>query len=129
MRTEGLTAALILLALSMVVLLRWSKFGQSELQDASKSSGPQDNFRLADHPGVTAWWLDSRRVRQILRVTRTSGKSRDARGSRSQTRDSRNIHAQRAKRCAAYELCSACFLIALSMPEKIMACTGYNPHQ
>src|SRR5512147_1802952 len=114
----------------MVVLLRWSKFGQSELQDASKSSGPQDNFRLADPSGshrVVARF--ERRVRQILRVARTSGKNRDACGSRSQTRDSRNVHASELKRCAAYELCSACFLIALSMPEKTMACTGYNPHQ
>src|SRR6266849_3020068 len=36
--------------------------------------GSEDNFRVADHPGVIAWWLESKcRVRLLLRVARLSG--------------------------------------------------------
>ena len=36
---------------------------------------PPDSFRVADHPGVIAWWLESKcRLRPLMRVARYTAK-------------------------------------------------------
>ena len=43
----------------------------TNFQLTGRQISPEDNFRVADHPEVIAWWLEAKwRVRPLLRAAR-----------------------------------------------------------